>query len=116
MKEIFVTKYPYFGIASLLYGIVYVICMYNNPSGITYPIFVLATLAYFILCFTRLDIKLKKDAWFYMLAIELFGISTCITGDMRIIKMNKLAIFFRCFSVKLMAFSFKDIPHSFKII
>lgn len=94
MKEIFVTKYPYFGIASLLYGIVYVICMYNNPSGITYPIFVLATLAYFILCFTWLDIKLKKDAWFYMLAIELFGISTCITGDMRIIKMNKLAIFF----------------------
>ena len=32
--------FPVMGIGSLLYALLYTICMYHNPSGISYPFYI----------------------------------------------------------------------------
>ena len=88
-----IKRYPIFAIASILYAVFYTVCLYENHSGITFPLFTAGTIYYFYYCFKRLDVKLKKDSVVYMVGIELFGISTCLTGDSFLIFMNKVAIF-----------------------
>ena len=82
-----------FGVASILYGILYVFCMYKNDAGITYPIFVGATIGYIIFVIRKLEMKLKKESRFYIVGMMLLGISTFCTDDARIIFFNKTGVF-----------------------
>lgn len=86
-------EYPVLAIASMLYAVFYTACLYQNHSGITFPIFTAGTVYYFYFCFKHLNVKMKRDSVLYLVSIELLGISTCLTGDYRIIAMNKIAIF-----------------------
>ncbi len=93
-KEVKTVKnYPDIAIASILYAIFYTFCLYRNSSGITFPLFTAGTICYFYFCLRRLGETVKKNSLPYLICIELLGISTCLTGDSRIIAMNKLAIF-----------------------
>ena len=58
------TNFQFFGVLSIVYGIFYCFCLYKNKSGITMPLFMAGTFAYFITCMKKLEITLKKDAWF----------------------------------------------------
>ena len=40
-------KFGVFGVATFVYALLYVFCMYQNKSGITYPFFVAGSLYYF---------------------------------------------------------------------
>lgn len=82
-----------YGVASILYGILYVFCMFKNDAGITYPIFVVATIGYIVFVLRKLEAKLKKESRFYMIAMVLLGISTFCTDDERIILLNKAGVF-----------------------
>lgn len=82
-----------YGVASILYGILYVFCMYKNDAGITYPLFVAGTIGYIVFVLHNLEMKLKKESRFYMIAILLLGISTFCTDDGRIIFFNKTGVF-----------------------
>lgn len=82
-----------FGIASILYGIFYVFCMFKNDAGITYPLFVAGTVGYIVFVLRKLEMKLKKESRFYVISMLLLGISTCCTDDWRIIFLNKTGIF-----------------------
>lgn len=93
VQEPMAQKYPVFALLTLGYAIVYTFCLYQNGSGITFPIFTAGTIAYFYLCFQQLGIAFKRNSFWYLAAIELFGISTFLTGDTRIIRLNKLGIF-----------------------
>lgn len=93
-KRIFIEKYKPIFIGTLLYAAFTTFALYKNLSGITFPFFTMATLAYFIVALNLLEVKLKKDSWFYVVSIELFGISSCLTGDTKILLMNKLALIF----------------------
>lgn len=94
-------NYPFFGLASFIYAIFYTFCLYKNPAGIAFPFFTAGTLFYFGLCLKKLGVLAKKDSIFYLISIELLGISTFLTGDERIIFMNKIAIFFLLISFLL---------------
>lgn len=81
-----------------LYSIFYVFCLYHNPSGITFPLFVAGTVVMFRLFAARrngLQFRnaVPHECIFYEAAVLLLGISTCITDCIPMIILNKLAIF-----------------------
>lgn len=82
-----------YGVASILYGILYVFCMYKNDAGITFPLMVVGTIGYIVFVLHKLDMKLKKESSFYLISMLLLGISTCCTDDWRIIFFNKTGVF-----------------------
>lgn len=92
-ENIMIRRYPLYFVATLAYAVFYTICLYHNGSGITYPLFTAGTLVYFVVCLQQADIHRKKNSLWYFAAIELLGISNCLTGDERILFLNKLGIF-----------------------
>lgn len=93
-----VSHFCYFSIGSLIYAFFYTLCLYKNPSGITYPFFIGGTLFYFFLYLKKSGITAKKDSIFYITALLLLGISTFCTDDGSLLFMNKLGIFVLMFS------------------
>ncbi|MGN0424942.1 MAG: DUF4153 domain-containing protein [Acetatifactor sp.] len=77
---------------SLALGCVYAFCSYENPSGAAWLLFLGVSLWVYAESMKRLELPLKKGCGFYMAAILLLGISTCCTGDGRILFFNKLGI------------------------
>ncbi|MBQ8624889.1 MAG: DUF4173 domain-containing protein, partial [Agathobacter sp.] len=90
-----------YGVASLLYACLYAFCMYKNDAGITYLLFVGGSIAFIYFCFSKLEIKLKKDSIFYFASMLLLSISTFCTDDGRIIFFNKLGVFLLTISLLL---------------
>lgn len=86
-------QYPFFGWLSLIYAALCALFLYQNGSGITFPLFTAATIVYFVLCFRKLNIPWKNSNICYAVGIELLGISTCLTADSGILIMNKLGLF-----------------------
>ena len=82
-----------FGTASILYGILYVFCMFKNDAGITYPLFVAGTIGYIVFVLRKLEMKLKKESRFYVISMLLLAVSTFCTDDSRIILCNKTGVF-----------------------
>ena len=89
MKE----HFSFFGIGSLLYAIFYTFCLYKNASGITYPFFVAGTLFYFFFSMQKLGVPYKKSNIFYLVSIQLLGISNCLTDSPLLLFFNKCGIF-----------------------
>ncbi len=89
LKENFV----YFGTLSLIYGIIYAVCMYHNPDAVTYPVFIGATIAFMAVVIKKLGHTLKKEIYLYYASILLLAVSTFCTDDFRIIFFNKTGIF-----------------------
>lgn len=87
--------------AAFVYAVFYVLCMYRNGSGITFPFFVAGSLLFLRLSSSRLGITLKKGTAFYSLAMVLLGVSTFCTDDGRIIFFNKLGVFLLTMSLLL---------------
>ncbi len=83
-----------FGIATIIYALIYVVCMFDNGSGITYPIFAMASLVFIAFCVKKLGLFFRKGSLFYIASIMLLAISTFCTDDIRIIFFNKVGIFF----------------------
>lgn len=86
-------KYEFFGMITFLYAMISVFCIYKNPSGILFPVFIAITLMYMGMALERLGRSLQKENLFYMISIMLFGVSTFCTDDSRIIGLNKTFIF-----------------------
>ena len=84
---------PFFLKASLLFSAFYVFCLYDNPSGITYPLFTAGLLGLYVIFLKRENGKLKKSSVFYMTAIFLLGLSNCLTDNGMILWFNKLGSF-----------------------
>lgn len=121
--------YPYFSGISLLYGVVYTFCMYRNPAGITFPLLVVATLAFAALCLRKIRQeadeggemgKMEKRRWFrpctlpYLVAMALLGISTCLTANDFFHFFNKVAIVM-LFSAAMLHQLYEDGKWSFPI-
>lgn len=73
--------YPFFRTSGIIYAVFYTFCLYQNPSGITAPLFALGTLCYFFLCLKKLEIKMGKECIFYAAGIVLLGVNLCLTDD-----------------------------------
>ena len=97
MKE----QFGFFGPATLLYAVFYAFCMYQNPSGITFPFFVAASLFYLHCCLTRLGGISRKESAFYAVSMMLLAISTVCTDDANIIFFNRIGVFLLTVSLLL---------------
>lgn len=93
--------FGFFGLSAFLYACFYTVCMFRNPSGVTFPFFIAGSLLYFCFCIAKLEISLKKGSVFYMVAMVLLAVSTFCTDDSRIITMNKWGIFLLMMSLLL---------------
>ena len=93
-----------FGVATFLLACIYAFCMFRNPSGITFPIFVAAVIIYINYCLKNLEIEAKKGKRFYIISMVLLSLSTFCTDDGRIIFFNKLGIFLLTISMILWFF------------
>ncbi|MEE1028696.1 MAG: DUF4173 domain-containing protein [Agathobacter sp.] len=80
--------------ATLIYAIFFTFCIYKNFAGITAPFLAAATVGYAIFCLKEYKINIKKDSIFYMAAIILLGVSSCITGSGPIIFFNTIGMGF----------------------
>jgi len=82
-----------FGFISILYGIFYCFCLFENSGGITSPLWAIASFAYFVYAIKHFQITLHKSVYFYGAAIVLLGISNCLTTSEPIRFFNYIAIF-----------------------
>lgn len=72
-------NYKYFGGLSLLYGVLFTFCLYKNISGITFPVFVWATIGFSILFLKKIDYRIMKNSLPYLVGMGLLGISSAFT-------------------------------------
>ncbi|MBR4084750.1 MAG: DUF4173 domain-containing protein [Lachnospiraceae bacterium] len=93
-----------FGVATFLFACLYAFCMYRNPSGITYVIFVAVGIFYINFCLKKLEIEAKKGKKFYTVSMILLAVSTFCTDDGRIIFFNKVGVFLLTISMLLWIF------------
>lgn len=97
-------NFGFFGLGTFLYACFYAFCMFHNPSGITFPFFIGASLLFGCLCLSKLGITLRKGSGFYTCSMILLAVSTFCTDDARIINMNKMGIFLLMISLLLNQF------------
>lgn len=93
-----------YGVATLLLACIYAFCMFRNPGGIAFPVFVTAVIVYINYCLKNLEIETKKGKKFYIISMVLLSVSTFCTDDGRIIFFNKLGIFLLTISMVLWIF------------
>lgn len=86
-------NFPFFGIVSAVYAVFYTFCMYRNTSGITLPFFIAGSLLFGYLCMQKLEISVKKDAFWYAVCLVLLSISSVCTDDGTIHFFNYIGIF-----------------------
>lgn len=103
-KRPFNAMFPFMAIGSLIYAFFYTVFLYRNSSGITYPFFIGGTCLFFFFYLKKSGITAKKSTYFYMAALMLFGISTCMTDSSALLFFNKLGIFLLFFCMMLHCF------------
>lgn len=85
-KSIFLIKmeedHRWFLRMSVLFGVVFTICLYENLSGITFPLITAVLLLLSCLFLRRTGIRIRRDSLGYAGGILLLGISTCMTDNM----------------------------------
>lgn len=79
-------------LGSLLYAIIYALCMYRNTEGITIPFCVGATLYFFWYYAKKFCGTVRKCDVFLMVSALLLGIITCTTDSDVIIYFNKMTV------------------------
>lgn len=92
-EQRFKAKFPLFCVATFVYAVLYAICVFENPSGIGYGVYVVCSLIYIMFCFKEMELPLKRENIFYIITIIALGVATFCTDDWKIIFMNKVAIF-----------------------
>ena len=89
------------------FSLFYVFCLYDNFSGVLYPVFLAGMLSMYQLLMKQAGRTIKKDSKLYMLAILLLGVSTFLTGNLIIIWCNKLAVWI-LFGILLLHDGYED--------
>ncbi|MCM1105380.1 MAG: DUF4173 domain-containing protein [Blautia sp.] len=79
------------GLPTGVYALLYTVCLYNNFSSITMPVFVVITFGYVFYLYRNLRDKIFSV--FCMAGMLLLGISTACTGSTALLWMNNAGIF-----------------------
>lgn len=85
-------NYTYFGGLSFLYGVIFTFCLYQNVYGITFPIYVIATILFAILFMKKMNYKVVKKTPIYLVGMILLGISTAMTTNAALLLFNWIGI------------------------
>lgn len=94
-----------YGLLSLVFGLVYGFCLYNNHASITYPIFMAGALIILKLFRAKDGFSLLADCHgkkglgvFYVVSLMLLSIHRCMTTSSALEFLERLAIFLLFFS------------------
>ncbi|SDH33951.1 protein of unknown function [Pseudobutyrivibrio sp. 49] len=97
-----------YGVLALIFSLVYTFCLYRNYSGITYPIFMAATLGLFHLLRKKDGLSLlstrsgnKALGIFHVASLMLLSIHKCMTTSGALLFLDAVAIFLLFFSFVL---------------
>lgn len=106
-----------FGLSSLLYAIVYTMCMFQNSSGIAMPVWIAAAIIYACVTMKQMSVctvsrqssadmrvpgsqpavrpdgRLRAGSWFYIAVMLLLGIATFLTDQVSVIWFNYIGFF-----------------------
>lgn len=77
-------------VGCLLYALFYTFCLYRNRSGITAPFFIGGTLFFCGYYFKKSGVTAVKENRFWMMALMMLGIVTCMTDSEVLINLNSL--------------------------
>lgn len=78
---------------SLLYALVYTVCLYKNTSGIAVLFWVIATMGYAVYVLGMSGKQRKKENIFLLAVMLLLGVNTFTTGNRWIIAMDYILFF-----------------------
>lgn len=94
-----------YGLLSVVFGLIYGFCLYNNHSSITYPIFMVCALVILKLVRAKDGLSLITDCngkralgIFYVASLMLLSIHRFLTTSMALYVLERLAIFLLFFS------------------
>ncbi len=94
-----------YGLLSVVFGLIYGFCLYNNPSSITYPIFMVCALVILKLIRARDGLSLITDCngkralgIFYVVSLMLLSVHRCLTTSPALNFLERCAIFLLFFS------------------
>ncbi|MBE5882216.1 MAG: DUF4173 domain-containing protein [Lachnospiraceae bacterium] len=87
-----VENFPVFGLTSVLYGVFFCFCLYRNMYSYTSLLLCIATIGYFLFCFSKLKIASFKMRKFYIACICLLGLSNMLTASYVLIFLNYIGI------------------------
>ena len=77
----------------LLYSAFYTFCLYHNETGLTFPLFVMGTIGFFIYYMRIMGKEIKKFSVFYIASICLLGIDVCVSASYVLAAFNYVFIF-----------------------
>ena len=75
------SHFPFFGSMSLLYGVVFTACMYQNWNGATFPVLVVLTILFGIQYVKKIGLTMKRDTWLYITGMILLSVSSFMTTN-----------------------------------
>ena len=80
-------------ILCLIYAIFFTFCLYKNHTGITYPLFALATIVSYVLLLKASKEKVKVFSYFLMAIIMVLSVNVCTTTSIPLIVFDKIFVF-----------------------
>lgn len=86
-------NYLFFILISAILGVFCTVCLYRNFSGITIPFFAIVWIGCCMAALKKLEIKISKISFVYMVVIMLFSISTILTTSSFVIFFNGICVF-----------------------
>lgn len=93
LTKLVLSDFAGFGLVSLLYGIFFCFCLFENFTGITSPVLILVTCLYFFYFLKRINLTFQKSTLFYFGAALLLGLSNCLTASEPLHFFNYAGIF-----------------------
>ena len=97
-----VDNFSTFGIGSILYGLFFCFCIYQNFMAVTSVLLCAATIGYVLFCFKKLSVKTDNKKWFFIISICLLGLSNMLTDSLILAFLNYVGIIllFFCFLLR----------------
>lgn len=108
------SQFSFFGTMSLLYGILFTACMYQNWNGATFPVLVVFTNLFGFQYVKQIGLKIQKDTWVYAAGMILLSISSFMTTNTFLIFFNWIGIFL-LFVVMMIHQFYQDTDWSFQV-
>ena len=84
--------YGYFGVLSLVYGIIFAFCLYKNTHGITMVLFAIMTIVFAMLYIKKIGFVLQKKSKRYFIGMILLSVATALTTTSFFITFNFIGI------------------------
>lgn len=74
-------NYKFYGSLSVIYGLIFAFCLYDNFHGITFPVCVAVTLIFAVLFIKKIEFRVQKRSAPYIIGMILLGTSTAYTSS-----------------------------------